>query len=193
MITTIDAAHVAARRPLQFISRNSRDPVMRSWLILLLTLVSAVALADPAGIRVDHVWSRPMPAGATGVVYLTVTNEGAPDALTGVTTPVAASAGLHESIDDHGVMKMRPVPSLAVTSDKPVTLAPGGYHIMLTGLKHALVAGTSFPLTLTFAKAGRITVTATVQAMGTAVPATDQRGMSQMGKHGTPMRGLGPK
>ena len=166
---------------------------MRSWLMLLLILVSAVALADPAGIRIDHVWSRPMPAGATGVVYLTVTNQGAPDALTGVTTPVAASAGVHESIDDHGVMKMRPVASLAVTSDKPVMLAPGGYHIMLTGLKQALVAGTSFPVTLTFTKAGRVTVTATVQAMGASVPATHQSGMGQMGMHGTRMRGSGPK
>ena len=59
---------------------------MRSSLIAMLTLVSAVALADPAGIRIDHVWSRAMPAGATGVVYLTVPNEGAPDALTRVTT-----------------------------------------------------------------------------------------------------------
>jgi copper(I)-binding protein len=166
---------------------------MRSWLIAMLTLVSAVALADPAGIRIDHVWSRAMPAGATGVVYLTVTNQGAPDALTGVATPVAASAGLHETIDDHGVMKMRPVASLAVTSDKPVMLTPGGYHIMLTGLKQALVAGTSFPLTLTFAKAGRITVTARVQAMGAAGPAPHQRGMGQTDMHGTPTHGSGSK
>jgi len=166
---------------------------MRSWLIVLLTLVSAVALADPVNIRIDHVWSRAMPAGATGVVYFTITNHGAPDALTSVATPVAASAGLHESIDDHGVMKMRPVASLAVTPGNPVTLAPGGYHIMLMGLKHALVAGTSFPLTLTFENAGSITVTAMVQAMGATAPATHQRGTGQMAMPGMPMRGSGPK
>jgi len=167
---------------------------MRSWLIAsLLTLVSAVALADPAGIRVDHAWSRAMPAGATGVVYFTITNQGAPDVLTGVATPVATSAGLHETIDDHGVMKMRPVARLAVTSDKPITLTPGGYHIMLTGLKQPLIAGTSFPLTLTFAKAGRVTVTAMVQAMGAAAPASHERGMDQMGAHAMPMRGAAPK
>jgi len=166
---------------------------MRSWLIVLLTLVSAVALADPVNIRVDHVWSRAMPAGATGVVYFTVTNQGAPDALTSVASPVATSAGLHESINDHGVMKMRPVASLAVTSDRPVTLAPGGYHVMLMGLKHALVAGTSFPVTLTFAKAGSVTVTAIVQPMGAAAPATHQSGTGQMDMHGMSMRGSGPR
>ena len=167
---------------------------MRSWLIAsLLTLLSAVALADPAGIRVDNVWSRAMPAGATGVVYFTITNQGTPDVLTGVATPVAASAGLHETVDDHGVMKMRPVASLAVTADKPITLTPGGYHIMLTDLKQPLIAGTSFPLTLTFAKAGRVTVTAMVQATGAAAPATHERGRDQTGAHAMPMRGAAPK
>jgi copper(I)-binding protein len=166
---------------------------MRSWLIALLTLISAVALADPAGIRVEHVWSHAMPAGATGVVYFTIINHGAPDALTGVATPVAASAGVHETFDDHGVMKMRPVASLAVAPGKPVTLAPGGYHIMLMGLKQALVAGTSFPLTLTFAKAGSVTVRAMVQAMGAGAPAMRQPGMGQMNMQGMPMHGPAPK
>ena len=87
------------------------------------------------GIHVDHVWSRAAMAGHEGVVYLTITDTGTPDTLTGVTTPVAAEAALHQSIDDHGVMKMRPVGSLPIESGKPVTLAPGGYHIMLMGLE----------------------------------------------------------
>lgn len=166
---------------------------MRSRLIALLTLLPMVALADPTGIRVTHAWSRAMPAGATGVVYLTLTNQGAPDSLTGVASPVAASAGLHESFDDHGVMKMRPVASLSVAPGKPVTLAPGGYHIMLTGLKRALDAGTTFPVTLTFAKVGKVTVTATVQAMGAAMPMMHQGGMGQKDMHSMPMSGSSPK
>lgn len=166
---------------------------MRSWLIALLTLLAAVARADPTGIRVEHAWSRAMPAGATGVVYLTVTNQGVPDVLTGVASPVAASAGLHETIDDHGVMKMRPVASLPVAPGKPITLAPGGYHIMLTGLKQALVAGTSFPLTLSFAKAGAVAVTATVQGPGAGMPSMHQGSMGHMDMHGLSMRGSGQK
>ena len=52
-------------------------------------------------------------AGHEGAVYLTITDGGAPDMLTGVTTPIAAEAAVHQSIDDHGVMKMRPVGPLA--------------------------------------------------------------------------------
>ena len=159
---------------------------MRSLLVAMLTLLPAVALADPMGIQVDQVWSRAMPVGATGVVYLTVTDQGAPDMLTRVASPVAASAELHETIDDHGVMKMRPVGSLPIAPGKPLTLAPGGYHIMLMGLKQALVAGTSFPVTLTFAKAGTVTATATVQAAGAAMPGMDH---GSMGMNGMSMGG----
>jgi hypothetical protein len=153
---------------------------MRSLLAATLILLPAVALADPASIQVDHAWSRAMPAGATGVVYLTITDTGAPDALTGVTSPVATKSELHETIDDHGVMKMRPIASLPVAPGKPVTLAPGGYHIMLTGLKHALVAGTSFPVTLTFAKAGKVETTASVEKAGAAMPGMDHGSMGNM-------------
>jgi copper(I)-binding protein len=125
-----------------------------------------IAVADTSGIEFEHVWARPtMGAGSSGAVYFTVTDKGAPDQLVGATTPVAATAGVHETIDDHGVMKMRPVPSLALEPGKPVTLKPGGYHIMLTGLKAPLKAGDSFPLTLTFARAAPVTVTAKVEAM----------------------------
>jgi periplasmic copper chaperone A len=124
--------------------------------------LTTAARAEPSDIRIDHAWSRAAMAGREGVVYLTITDTGAPDALTGVTTPVAAEAALHRSFDDHGVMKMRPVGPLPIEPGKPITLAPGGYHIMLMGLNRALKQGDSFPVTLSFAKAGQVTVTAIV-------------------------------
>ena len=107
---------------------------MRSLLATFLIVMPFAVFADGSGIQVDHVWSRAALAGHEGAVYLTITAGGAPDTLTGVTTPITAEAALHQSIDDHGVMKMRPVASLPIAYDKPVTLAPGGYHIMLSGL-----------------------------------------------------------
>jgi hypothetical protein len=128
-----------------------------------------LAVADTSGIDLEHVWARPtMGAGTSGAVYFTVIDKGAPDQLVGASTPVAASAEVHETINDNGVMKMRPVPSLALEPGRPVTLKPGGYHVMLTGLKQALKAGDSFPLTLTFAHAQPVTVTAKVEAMAGA-------------------------
>jgi periplasmic copper chaperone A len=66
---------------------------------------------------------------------------------------------LHIEINDNGIMKMRPLKSTSKANGK-ATLAPGGMHFMLIGLKHHLKDGQSFPLTLTFEKAGKIDVTA---------------------------------
>ena len=144
-----------------------------------LAVVRFVPVADTSGIDLQHVWARPtIGAGTSGAVYFTVTDRGAPDQLVGASTPVAATAEVHESIDDHGVMKMRPVPSLALEPGKPVTLKPGGYHVMLTGVKAPLKAGDSFPITLTFAHAQPMTVTVKVEPMSAA--ATNHGAMQGM-------------
>jgi hypothetical protein len=108
--------------------------------------------------------------GHIGVVYLTIVDHGAPDRLTGVSSPVADRAELHESFSQGGVAKMRPVASLAVEQAKPVVLAPGGYHIMLMGLKQPLKQGDVFPVTLTFANAGELTTKVTVEQQGANMP-----------------------
>jgi hypothetical protein len=104
--------------------------------------------------------------GHEGVAYMTITNTGSTDTLTAATTPIAATADLHQTINDNGVMKMRPVQSVSIATGKTVTLVPRGYHIMLTDLKQTLKEGDSFAITLTFQKAGNITATAQVEKAG---------------------------
>jgi copper(I)-binding protein len=142
----------------------------RSMLAALLVALPAQAFAQNDTLRVENAWSRVAAAGRVGVVYLTIVDSGAPDRLTAVASPVSATAGLHESFDDHGVSNMRSVGALPVEPGKPVTLAPGGYHIMLTGLKQPLNQGDEFPVTLTFEKAGQVTATVTVRKAGTGMP-----------------------
>jgi periplasmic copper chaperone A len=67
-------------------------------------------------------------------------------------------------------MKMRPVAALPVAPGKPVTLSPGGYHVMLMGLKQPLIKGESFPLMLTFEHASPITVRVQVENAGAGAP-----------------------
>jgi copper(I)-binding protein len=130
------------------------------------------------GVMVHDAWARATAGNsASGAAYLTVTGGGAADELVGVRASVATTAGVHESFTDNGVMKMRPVHSLSVPAGKTVTLAPGGYHIMLMGLKQPLTAGQSFPLTVTFAHAGEVTVEVKVQALGRAVRTDDHEHM----------------
>jgi copper(I)-binding protein len=72
-------------------------------------------------------------------------------------------------------MKMEPVTGLVIKANDAVAFAPGGLHIMLTGLRRPLVLGQSFPLTLTFAKAGPVETTVTVAPVGP--PKHDMPGM----------------
>ena len=89
------------------------------------------------------------------------------DRLTSVASDIADKVQIHEMSVVNGVMEMRPLADgLPVPAGGSVVLKPGSYHVMLIGLKKPLTAGETFPLTLTFEKAGNISVTVPVQAMG---------------------------
>ncbi len=147
-----------------------------------LLLASPSHAATPAGANaaqadgptVPNAWARASAGGATtGAAYLTVIGGAQADQLVAASTPVAATAEVHQTLTENGVMKMRPVADLPVPAGQPVTLAPGGTHIMLMGLKQPLVAGQSFPLTLKFAHAGQVTVDVKVQPLGRATTEAD--------------------
>ena len=59
------------------------------------------------------------------------------------------SAEIHASEDRHGVMHMQALDALDLPAGQRVELKPGGFHIMLVGLKRALPAGERVPLTFT--------------------------------------------
>lgn len=136
-------------------------------LLLLASLLSATAAAD-SGIKIEKAWARAtMGAGVTGVVYLTVINDGpAADRLLGVSTPVATTAGMHVMVMEGSVMQMRPVDALDVKPGDRIQFKPGGLHIMLTNLKEALKQGDRFPLALAFQKAGTVDVEVKVLPIG---------------------------
>jgi copper(I)-binding protein len=136
----------------------------------MVATLPAIALAQQSAIRVEDAWSRTAMQGHTGVVYLTIIDDGAADRLTAVASPVAAKAELHESFNENGVAKMREIAILPVAQGKPLTLAPGGYHIMLVDLKEPLKQGDAFPITLSFEKAGQVTAQVTVQQPHANIP-----------------------
>lgn len=150
----------------------------------LLSLAFILALAGSASavdgpIQVTDARARPTAPGGTGVVYLEIANHGtADDDLTGLTTPVADKAEMHRTADQNGISHMEAVADVPVMAMGTVAFAPGGLHVMLMGLKQPLKLGDSFPLTLTFAKAGPVTVTVAVQQIkAKAKPMDDMPGM----------------
>jgi copper(I)-binding protein len=88
------------------------------------------------------------------------------DALVAAQAPVATSVELHTHTHDNGVMRMRQVPEIPVAAHAETVLRPGGYHVMLIGLKAPLQEGENFPLTLKFKSGASIVVNVPVKAVG---------------------------
>lgn len=131
---------------------------------LLLVLAGAMP-ASAGAITIQEPWVRASLGNVpSSAAYMTI-RSGAPDRLTGVATAAAERAMLHESVMDGGVMRMRAVDALEVTPAAPAKLAPGGLHVMLTGLTGRLEEGASVTLELTFEQAGKVTVEAPVRGL----------------------------
>ena len=164
---------------------------MRSKLLALgagLMLFSGAALAQGGDVQITNAWARAMPAGAqTAAVYVTV-ESAAGDRLTGASTSAAQEAGFHEMTMDGNVMRMRQVDAVDLPAGKAVTLKPGGYHIMLTGLAKPLKEGDIFPLILEFAKAGAKQVDVRVEKIGAMGPAGGSGGGMNMPGMSMPMK-----
>ncbi|WP_084545181.1 copper chaperone PCu(A)C [Derxia gummosa] len=101
-----------------------------------------------AAVSVEDAWVRATVPGqsATGA-FLRITSP-VPAKLVGVSSAIAASTDLHESVEEGGMKKMRPVAALDLPAGKTVSLAPGGWHVMFTGLKAPVTEGATVPLTL---------------------------------------------
>lgn len=133
----------------------------------------STTLAYPHGgragdITITHPFATPTQPGTThGAAYIaTLENTGKKaDRLLGASTPVAQRAELHTmNVDAANVMRLREVVDIPLTPGVPVKMRPGGgWHIMLFGLKHPLVEGSSFPMTLEFERGGKTEVKVVVQ------------------------------
>ncbi|ESY02662.1 copper chaperone PCu(A)C [Mesorhizobium sp. LNJC405B00] len=127
-------------------------------------------------IEIKHPWSRATPAGAkVAGGYFTIVNKGsAPDRLLSIASDISGKAELHEMGVKDGVMTMRPVSGgLDIPAGGKITLGPGAYHVMFMDLKQPPKEGQMFAATLTFEKAGAVTVEFAVQAIGSAPPEED--------------------
>ena len=140
---------------------------MRALSILL--AVAAAALVAPAvagefnagPIAIGYPWTRPTPGTvAPGVGYMVLDNRGpADDRLVSAASPVAQTVTMHRTEVRDGIARMLPQEAgIAIPAHGSVSLEPGGYHLMLGRLKAPLALGQTVPLTLTFERAGAVTV-----------------------------------
>lgn len=129
----------------------------------ILALLAGNAATAQTTVQVDDPWVRGTVTGqpATGA-FMRLTPS-AHARLVAARSPVAAVVEIHEMAMDGDVMKMRQVDAIDLPAGQTVELKPGGYHLMLMGLKTPLKAGDKLPLTLKFEKAGEVVVTVNVE------------------------------
>lgn len=153
--------------------------MLRNALSFLSALALALTACQPAatptpeseheghseGLSIEDAWARPsMMVDGAVAVYLEIHNEGGEvDRLIAASSPAAANVELHESLEENGVMSMRPVAAIDVPAGGHAELKPGGFHVMLINLVEPLQAGDMIEVTLTFEHAGQQTITAEVR------------------------------
>lgn len=129
-----------------------------------LLLAACSGELPPPAIEVGDAWARPASAGQSATaVYFRIENLGGEDRLAAIASP-AGEAAIHSTSLRDGVMRMRPVDSLDVPEGSTVVFRPGGTHVMLTGLKAPLAAGSTVPIVLRFERSGDRRVTADVRS-----------------------------
>ena len=136
-------------------------------LILIASLMAALATAAaPPALSAQDAWVRATPGVDVAAAYLTLHNGGTqPVVVSGVSSPAAGAAMIHETTLVNGQATMRAHEPLRIAPGETVRFAPGGLHIMLM-LKRPLAPGDEVPLVLQLEGGASLEVTARVRALG---------------------------
>ena len=130
------------------------------------------ASARVGEIQVDAAWARS--SGIKGrplAVYAIIINGGKEaDRLLKAASPAAGMVRLHETVMQDGVMKMQHLMALPLQPGAATELKPGRYHLMVMQPKAVFKKGDLLPLTLTFAKAGRVSLEVPVYGLTAKAP-----------------------
>jgi periplasmic copper chaperone A len=143
-----------------------RDPgFMRKSILEILAaaaLTLAAILSLAAGARANDI----MVTGA----YARASATPSVDRLLGASAGIAEEAMMHRSEMKDGMATMSGVDSLDIAPGAELAFSPGGYHLMLIGLKKPLKEGDHFSLSLRFEHAGDVTIDVPVSGVAADSP-----------------------
>jgi hypothetical protein len=117
------------------------------------------------GIRIEAPYARAVPPGQpNSAVFMVLENTGdTPRALVGAESDIAATLELHTHRMADGMMQMRKIERIDLPAGERVSLAPGGLHLMLIGLREQLRPGAAVSVTLIFDDGSRTEFSAPVR------------------------------
>lgn len=160
------------RHPSGIILSLIEEPQLKSIAALAaVTLLASLAVApplraEPPALVAQNAWVRATPGAQVAAAYLTLRNvSSSPVTVTGVESPIAGHAMIHETTVQGGQSRMRPHEQLVVAPGTTVKFEPGGLHVMLHDLKQPLTVGQTVPLVIALAGGGTVQVTALVRPL----------------------------
>ncbi len=107
------------------------------------------------------------PAGDGGSAYFIVKNTGSlPDTIVSAAVGGASAAHLHTMTGAGGTGRMTPLEPAVVPARGALALRPGEAHLMFEGMPRQIRLGDTIAVSLTFARAGGVTVPLVVQPYG---------------------------
>ena len=136
--------------------------------VILLVNTAAGSAQTIGNLTITKAWIRATPPAAMAAGgFMVIANNGTTDdVLMAVEFSGARKSEIHQMKMNDGVMTMRPLKDgLTIGAGKKTTLKPGGFHLMFMGLQNQLKDGQKFPLKLTFARAGEISIDFVVLSM----------------------------
>lgn len=138
---------------------------MKRIVISMLLAVSLLAACGAKeGIEVREAWARTSTQGMNSAVYFVIENHNAEaDELIGAASDAAEAVEVHESRMEGDVMTMSRVDGVLLEPSVKVSFEPGGYHVMLIGLRQDLKTGDEIEVTLQFRDGPDITIKAPVR------------------------------
>ena len=139
-------------------------------------LLLGAAAAAQAQVEARGAWVRGTVQGQTATGAFMELNSANGASLVGAESPAAARVEIHEMKIEGSVMKMRAVPRLELPPGRIVELKPGGYHLMLFGLKRPLKEGDVVPV--------RLKVQSSAEPVRTVEVRAEVRDFAATGQHG---------
>ncbi len=138
--------------------------------VLLLLTIAACASSEKGQLEVTDAWGRSSPKVAqNGAFYMKIVNNTSEDEqLLSAKAEACDIVELHEMyMKDGGVMGMREVPGgvIDIPAGETVELKVGGLHVMCIGKLADFNVGDTYPVTLTFANAGDMTINVEIRDM----------------------------
>jgi len=141
---------------------------MNKTLTLVLAICLTLSSAAMAEIKILKRWAGVSNGRGSAALYLQIQNtSNKPDKLISAQIAEATHTEFHNHIDQgNGILHMGIVDSIPVPQNGIMQFKPGGYHIMMQGLRPLKAGQDSVHATLGFASGQTVQVIAPVQAGG---------------------------